>query len=327
MGVMKWIIIIVAILLVYNYFSPNPLLGIDVKSWITPKTVEPIQNYTYRNQTNYTTNQTINNTHTTPSSTRNESDYLIVSFIDVGQGDAILIKYPNGKYMLIDGGSRYDGGPAVKNYLGNLNITEIDTVVMTHWDSDHIGGLINVFKNFKVDNCLYANNASCDTLTCEEVIKDMNLEGCNQIIASNGISYFMDDKVRTQILNPPMTLISGGDKNENSVVIKLTYDAESFLFTGDCESSCEQSMMSYQFNLRSDILKVAHHGSNTGTGQSFFNLVRPEVSVISVGKSNQYGHPSPIILDRLSDTQILRTDLLGTIVIETAGQNLTVVGG
>lgn len=254
----------------------------------------------------------------------NEEDYSFkVYYIDVGQGDSTLIRYPTGKYMLIDGGSRYESTRLV-SFLQSLNIETIDTVLETHPDSDHVGGLIKVFSYFKINRFLHPG-VSCDTLTCEELNKAINTEISNNnlsvIKVNTGTTFYMDNVTTTKIFNPPVLLL--GDDNSNSVVIKVTYGSNSFLFSGDCDFACEEAMISTLRDLDSDVLKVGHHGSKSSSSQEFIDLVSPSISVISVG-TNSYGHPSVDVLKRLVDTRILRTDELGTITIMSDGEKLRV---
>jgi competence protein ComEC len=249
-------------------------------------------------------------------------DYLEMSFIDVGQGDSILISYPSDLQILVDAGNRYEGTKVV-NYLLSRNITKIHTVVATHNDADHIGGLIKVFQTFTVERFMYSNS-SCDTLTCDELMRIVNRSNTTKINAYTGISYYVDNYTRTQIFNPVLPHINDDDRNSNSIVLKVTFKDNSFLLTGDCDFDCENEMMSAYKNLDSDLLKVAHHGSSGSSSDEFIKAVSPVISIISVG-TNQYGHPSIDTMKRIIDSKIYRTDEYGTIITRSDGEKLEVI--
>lgn len=248
---------------------------------------------------------------------------LEIHYIDVGQGDSTLIKYPSNNYILIDGGPRYKG-TQLTEYLEEQNITGFHTVVATHNDADHIGGLIKVFNKFNVHRFLYINE-SCNTLTCEEVMRLADKEGSMKTVASTSITYYIDNQTRTQILHPPKILLNTSDRNENSIVIKISYEDTSFLFTGDCGYMCEEEMISTNKPLDIDVLKASHHGSNTATSQEFLDLVTPSIAVISVGQGNRYGHPHQETLTKLEGIEVYRTDEVGTIKILSNGENIEVI--
>ena len=246
---------------------------------------------------------------------------VTVYFFDVGQGDSIFID-TNNKDVLIDGGPR-SAGLTVLNYLSELNISHVDIVVATHPDADHIGGLITVLNSsIQVDMVLY-NNQTSTTKTYQEFI---SLARDKMVVAERGQVYVLDYNVNFTVLNPTQPL-EFSDTNDNSIVLRLQVENVSFLFTGDATFETEESMMNAGLNLKSQVLKVAHHGSKHSTSTEFIQAVKPIYAVISVGE-NYYGHPSPETIQRLlnEDVTVYSTQVSGTIVMSTDGQTIQVQG-
>ena len=249
------------------------------------------------------------------------SSIVAVYFFDVGQGDSIFID-TNSKDVLIDGGPR-SAGLTVLNYLSELNISHVDIVVATHPDADHIGGLITVLNSsIQVDMVLY-NNQTSTTKTYQEFI---SLAGDKMVVAERGQVYVLDYNVNFTVLNPTQPL-EFSDTNDNSIVLRLQVENISFLFTGDATFETEENMMNAGLNLKSQVLKVAHHGSKHSTSTEFIQAVKPIYAVISVGE-NPYGHPSPETIQRLlnEDVTVYNTQVSGTIVMSTDGQTIQVQG-
>jgi len=249
------------------------------------------------------------------------SSIVAVYFFDVGQGDSIFID-TNNKDVLIDGGPR-SAGLTVLNYLSELNISHVDIVVATHPDADHIGGLITVLNSsIQVDMVLY-NNQTSTTKTYQEFI---SLAGDKMVVAERGQVYVLDYNVNFTVLNPTQPL-EFSDTNDNSIVLRLQVENVSFLFTGDATFETEENMMNAGLNLKSQVLKVAHHGSKHSTSTEFIQAVKPIYAVISVGE-NPYGHPSPETIQRLlnEDVTVYNTQVSGTIVMSTDGQTIQVQG-
>ena len=250
-----------------------------------------------------------------------DSSLVTVYFFDVGQGDSIFID-TNGKDVLIDGGRR-GAGETVMDYLTDLGVSHLDIVVATHPDADHIGGLITILSSsITVDIVLY-NNQTSDTKTYQEF---MSLAEDKIVVAERGRVYVLDYNVNFTVLNPTQPL-EFSDENSNSIVLKLQAGNVSFLFTGDATFETEESMMEAGLNLKSQVLKVAHHGSKYSTSTEFIQAVNPIYAVISVGE-NPYGHPSPETIQRLLDANVTvySTQVSGTIIISTDGQTITVHG-
>lgn len=245
---------------------------------------------------------------------------LEAHFIDVGQGDAILIQY-NGKNMLIDAGDRGYGSTVV-SYLRQQGVSRLDYVVATHPHADHIGGMTDVLDAFPVGRFIYSGNPHTSK-TYENMLIAIDEKNIPFTAAERGETIDFDPAVSIQILNPGPQLT--GDLNEDSVVLKLEYGQVAFLLVGDAGISTENIIMT-RYDLDSEILKVGHHGSRYSSGASFLAAVSPEVSIIMVGEGNRYGHPTDEVLDRLQaiGSQVYRTDRHGTIVIATDGVSYTV---
>ncbi|WP_066506546.1 ComEC/Rec2 family competence protein [Abyssisolibacter fermentans] len=247
---------------------------------------------------------------------------LEVHFIDVGQADSILIKMPNSKVSLIDGGNRDDGDMLI-NYLKNNNIKNIDYLIATHPHEDHIGGLPKIIHNFNVSK-IYIPNKPATTKIFMSMMNEIKEKNIETITAKGGNIIYEDDGLSYNIIAPNSNKYD--ETNEYSVVTKLEYKNVSFIFTGDAEKDSEDEMVSKNYDLKADVLKVGHHGGRTSSNSNFLRAVRPQIAVISCGKGNDYGHPHKEALDRIknSGAEIYRTDLLGNITVFTDGDKLYV---
>ena len=240
-----------------------------------------------------------------------------VSFIDVGQADSVLIR--NGNYnMLIDAGNNEDGEKLV-NYFKSLRIEEFTYVFATHPHEDHIGGMDDIINNFKIDN-YYMSNKLSTTKTFMDVLDALDGRNLKYTVPNKGDTLKLGD-ANIKVIYP------GDDKsniNDSSIVLKITYGKNSFLLTGDATSNVERKI--YNEDIKSDVLKVAHHGSSYSSTDVFLDKVKPYYAVISVGKNNIYNHPSNKTLEKLNkrNIKVYRTDLDGTIVFISDGDNLSV---
>lgn len=246
---------------------------------------------------------------------------MYVHFINVGQGDSVYIKAPNGEDILIDGGNNSQGDDVVA-YLKKQKVDDIEIMIATHPDADHIGGLDTVLAAFRVEQ-VYAPKVSHTSQTYKDFLNAVKREKLKIKTAQKGVS--LGIKGVSAVFVGPVKSYSISDINDWSAVLKLTYGKRSFLFTGDAETKAETDMIASKQNLKADVLKVGHHGAKTSTSAAFLNVVKPTYAVISVGKGNSYGHPTADVLNRLKSykVNIFRTDLQGTIIAKTDGKSLT----
>lgn len=243
---------------------------------------------------------------------------LTVHFIDVGQGDSILIQQGE-ESMLIDAGEN-NMGETVVEYLSEQGIDNLKYAVGTHPHSDHIGGMDDVLNAVKVEELLLTD-MDYDSKTYEEVIDTATNLGVQLDYPTIGEEYELGDA--TFVIMAPNEDYK--DTNNMSLVIKLTYEEVSYLFMGDAEIESEYDMMENGLNPQADVLKVGHHGSDTSSSEMIFKSVQPDYAVISVGEGNSYGHPTQKILNRLQEYQVeyFRTDEEGTIVSVTDGEGIS----
>jgi len=242
------------------------------------------------------------------------NDKIKINFLDVGQGSAILILAPNNNQVLIDGGP----SDMVLAKLGQalpLFDKKIELIILTHPDSDHLSGLVEVLKRYEVGQILETGivAGSAEYQAWNDLIKVKNIP---VVFARAGQEIKIADNLALKILYP-LNKINGQDfsdkTNNSSIVAKLIYGHNSFLFTGDAEKNTEWSLSYQGADLRADILQVGHHGSKNSTSLEFLAGVIPRVAVIQVGAKNSYGHPAPEILERLKSLEVFRTDLSGNI--------------
>lgn len=246
-----------------------------------------------------------------------DGSLMRVNYIDVGQGDSEFIELPNGKTMLIDAGPN-EAGSKVVEYIKSLGYTSIDYVVATHPHEDHIGGMDDVINAFDIGD-IYMPKVSADTKTYEDLLDAISAKNLIIYTAHAGVSVIGDDALSVNMLAPVSD--SYDDLNNYSAVIRIVYGDTSFLFTGDAENISESEITD---DVKANVLKVGHHGSDTSTSDDFLARVNPSIAVISCGKDNKYGHPTESTVQKLKDkgVQVLRTDEVGTIVISTDGSNL-----
>lgn len=244
-----------------------------------------------------------------------------VHFIDVGQGDSILIESPSGKTMLIDGGVK-GAGQQIVSYLKELGIDKLDIVVATHPDADHIGGLIPVLDNMTIEQ-FYDSGKVHTSQTFEEMLTRIDEKNIPYHVPKIGDDIEFDKDVNVKVLNAND---QATDNNDASIVLKMTYGNVSFLLTGDAGVALEKEML--QYDVKATVLKAGHHGSNTSSSEEFIQAVKPEVTILSYGEDNKYGHPHAEIVDRLQaiGSKIYATADLGTITVSTDGVNYTVNG-
>jgi competence protein ComEC len=245
---------------------------------------------------------------------------LFAHFIDVGQGDSILIITPNKKTILIDGGKNAAGEKVVA-YLRKVGVSTVDLLVATHPDADHIGGLEDVIRNFSIGKVLDSGRVH----TSQTYIDYLALIDAKNIpfeIVHEGRVIPLDEDIQILTLN---SSTGNEDNNESSIVLKINYGQIDFLLTGDAEVEQEREMVE-TYNVEAEILKVGHHGSNTSSSQLFLDEVKPKVSILSYGEGNYYGHPVPEIVQRLKaiGSNIYSTAISGDIIVTTNGQTYSV---
>jgi competence protein ComEC len=244
---------------------------------------------------------------------------LKVVFFDVGQGDAILIEQGSSQILI-------DGGPDGKKVMEKLGEyvpfwdRNIEIVIATHPDEDHIDGLIDVMSGYKIGEVI-DNGVNVDSQVYKKYEEAIATKNINHIEGKAGMEIKLADDIKLEILSPDGTQEKNNPKDTNitSIVSKLTSGENSFLFTGDLTKEGEQKILADDKilpELKSQILKVAHHGSKYSTSDEFLNIIQPREAVISVGKNNRYGHPAQEALDRLlaHKISVKRTDELGDIV-------------
>lgn len=251
-----------------------------------------------------------------------EKGDLIINVLDIGQGDAILIRTKQ-KVVLIDSGDvseRY----RLKELLKKYDIKDIDILIATHPHSDHIGGMDTVLKNFKVEKVLDSGQVHTSK-TFFDYLKLIEKKHIPFVKATAGDKYFLDDNTYLEVLWPKEKLLqnSKNDLNNNSVVVKLVKDDFSMLFTGDIEKQVESILVSEQKEkLASTILKSPHHSSNSSSSKVFLQAVNAEAVIISCGKDNDYSYPNTKVLKRYKDNKmdIYVTANQGTVTIQSDGK-------
>ena len=250
-----------------------------------------------------------------------EDEEIRVHFIDVGQGDCALIETPSGN-MLIDAGAPESKKDIVK-YIDSLDISEFEYAIFTHPHSDHIGSATYLLNNYTFKNVILPDAISNSKLY-EDMLDTLESKNCNVILGEVGKSFTLDKA--TVSLFAPSSYYYLDDLNDLSVVAKLTYKDVSFLFTGDAENFSEREMIKHGENLSADILKVAHHGSNSSSHAAFLEAVNPGVAIISAAKFNDYGHPHDEVIERLEkiNADIYVTYEVGSIIVSTDGTEYNV---
>lgn len=283
----------------------------------------------------------------TLASAASASENLTAHFIDVGQGDCILLQLEE-KSILIDGGPQ-EMGPKVEEYLRNQSVSGIDLMILTHPHDDHIGGLITILKDLPVR--VVIDNGEPQSSLIYGMFKTLiGRKNITYSAAQRGEVIEFDQDLKIEVLWPPSGSISGelnhstqavskipwesfavralsGDMNQRSMVLRITYDQISLLLMGDADTIVESSLVSSGGNLSSQILKVGHHGGTSASSPDFLRRVMPAVSIISVGVGNYYGYPTHRTLNALQavGSAVYRTDACGDIKITADGRNYSII--
>ena len=241
-----------------------------------------------------------------------------VHFIDVGQGDATLVKADD-KYMLIDAGDN-SKGTAVQNYLKKQGVKKLDYLILTHTDADHIGGADVIITKFDIDT-LFIGDFKKENKTYEELANAIDYKSLKYSTPAVGNEYKLGNATFT-IVAPNTTY---DDPNNSSIALLLKNGEDTFLFTGDCEEEAETDILANGVDIDCDVYKVGHHGSKTASSKSFLKAITPTYGVISCAEENSYGHPHAEALNNLRsmNVEVFRTDEQGSIVAYSNGTEIT----
>lgn len=247
----------------------------------------------------------------------NSKETLKVYYIDVGQADAIMIENEN-EFMVIDGGNNNDG-PLLVKYYQSLGITDFKYVIGTHPHEDHIGGLDDIIDNFNVGT-IYIPDAITTTQTFEDLLDAIERKNMTYEVPNIDNTFTLGDATLKIIYTGTNTT----DLNNTSIVLKMTYGKDTFLFTGDATDTTEKKILNK--DIEAEVLKVGHHGSKYSSTTEFLKKVNPKYAIISVGKNNNYGHPAINTISKLNKLNIEthRTDEEGTIIIESNGNGIKI---
>ena len=240
-----------------------------------------------------------------------------IYFIDVGEADSILVKDKD-QFSLIDTGNNEDG-PKLVNYFKELGITKFKYIIGTHPHEDHIGGMDDIIRNFDVEH-IYMPDVQTDYKTYTEIVDLVKSKSMTIEVPEIDSTFTMSDSM----FNVLWISNSEEEINDDSIVLKLNYKNTSFIFTGDATKNVELKILDK--DLKCDVLKLGHHGSSDASSAQFLQKTKPLYGIISVGKDNEYGHPHDITLKKLNylNTKIYRTDLDGTIVLTSDGENIMI---
>lgn len=249
------------------------------------------------------------------------TDKMEILFFDVGEGDCSLITTPDGKHIMIDAGTEFSRS-AIVPYLNRSGISRIDYIIITHPHSDHIGGLRYMADNIRFDTLI----CSVRTVNDRNISSTISKYNIPVRTVSAGDELRIGKDINLYFLNPPVSNEVYADDNADCIVFKLKYKYFDALFTGDLNQTAEENIVKYAGGfLKSDVLKVPHHGSSTSSTPAFLSETLPHLAIISCGTNNIYHHPSPFTLERLKvlNSNILRTDLGGAVLISTDGYEMT----
>jgi competence protein ComEC len=252
-----------------------------------------------------------------PNTNAEQFPFMEVHYIDVGQGDSILVKTPNKKTILIDGGLP-KAGKKVVSYLKKHEVEKIDLLIATHPDYDHIGGLINVMRSFEVKQILDSGKIHL-TSAFARYAAEIRKQGIIKKTAKPNQRIHLDSDLKIKVLN---AYEKSQSNNESSIVLKMTYSEMDFLFMGDATIKQEKKLME-KYDIQSEIMKVAHHGSDTSTSLEFLREVNPEIAILTYSIDNDYGHPVERVVENLDRIEaiVYSTASFGDIMIRTNGKN------
>ncbi|APQ78323.1 MBL fold metallo-hydrolase [Clostridium botulinum] len=251
--------------------------------------------------------------------TSNKSNELKVHYIDVGQGDSILVQTKD-KNILIDAGTRKSSDSLI-SYLKKQHIKKLDYVIATHPHEDHIGGMPKVIEEFEISN-FYAPKKTANTKIFKDMILQLKKKNLKINVAKKGISLDLSNNSSLDFLAPVKDNYE--NTNDSSAVVKLTHGNTKFLFTGDAEKTSEKDILNSNEDLSSNVLKIGHHGSHSSSSKEFLDKIDPKIAIISCGKNNDYGHPHKETMKELNkrNIEVYRTDIDGNIVLTSDGENI-----
>lgn len=253
-----------------------------------------------------------------------QSSVLTVKVLDIGQGDSILIRVA-GQTVLVDTGD-IEHREKMVAYIKKEGITTIDKVIITHPHADHLGGMPGILENFKVGQ-IYDSGKTGTTALYRQYMSAVNKKNIPFTKVTPGSEIIIADTIKLKIFAPDKSLLSDDEVNNSSIVAKLTYNKFSMLLTGDAEKASEEIMLKqYGSELKSNVLKSGHHGSNTSSSSKFLKAVGAESVVISLGAGNDYHHPHPSTLKKYEQEKlkVYRTDQDGTVTITSDGNSYNI---
>lgn len=255
------------------------------------------------------------------NSQKKGNNNLIVNFIDVGQGDSILIKTPENNYILVDAGPK-DESIKFFNFIKSSEIKKINTIIATHPHEDHIGNMSELITEYPVQN-IYMPKVVSNTPVFKKLMETIKKRNIYIKEAKAGVNFTMDG-VNFEFIAPVSDKYS--NLNNYSAVLKVTYNNVSFLLMGDAEKISEKEILKSGVNVKADVIKIGHHGSSSSSSKNFIKAVSPQYAVISCGLNNDFGHPHKETLKLLKSYNInlYRTDINGTVVFSTDGNKITV---
>lgn len=245
---------------------------------------------------------------------------LMISYMDVGQGDAAYIKV-NGNDILIDAGPRSNSKELLEQ-LKAKNIDDFELVIATHPHEDHIGGMVDVFKEYEV-KAFYSPKITHTTKTYENLVKAVKDEGLKTKELKGGMVIDLGEGAKFEVFTPQKSEYE--ELNDYSPIMKLSFGDTSYLFTGDAEKLAEEEALAkYKTSLNSDVIKFGHHGSSSSSSNAFIEAVSPKYGIISCAKDNKYGHPHRETLDIIKKYNIktFRTDTDGEIILTSDGKSI-----
>lgn len=248
------------------------------------------------------------------------SPVMQVTFLDVGQGDAIFLQFPNGGNMLIDGGPGNAGKSVILPFLRTNGITKLDVVMISHHHYDHYGGLLTLLKNYKIKKFVVDNGVKRQQLS--KIIKE---EGISHEVVKAGDEIIGYPKIKIYILHPS-NIMDKKHPNNNSIVAKIVYNKVSFLFTGDIENEVAKRLLPFKDMLSSTVLKIPHHGSKDSYYPNFIRLVNPSIGIIEVGRDNSFNLPDKQVIKNYEKRkiQIYQTQKHGAVIVRTDGEKIWV---